>query len=33
MQLGTGHGMWSEDEDGNQIYVFHAYATKESSDP
>ena len=28
MQLGTGHGMWSEDEDGNQIYVFHAYATK-----
>lgn len=25
-QLGTGHGMWSEDEDGNQIYVFHAYA-------
>lgn len=26
MQLGTGHGMWSEDEDGNQIYVFHAYA-------
>ena len=28
MQLGTGHGMWSEDEDGNQIYVFHAYATR-----
>ena len=28
MQLGTGHGMWSEDEDGNQVYVFHAYATK-----
>lgn len=28
MQLGTGHGMWSEDEDGNQIYVFHAYATE-----
>ncbi|WP_165216701.1 family 43 glycosylhydrolase [Schaalia sp. ZJ1691] len=28
MQLGTGHGMWSEDEDGNQLYVFHAYATK-----
>ena len=28
MQLGTGHGMWSEDEDGSQIYVFHAYATK-----
>lgn len=28
MQLGTGHGMWSEDEDGNQIYVFHAYATQ-----
>lgn len=27
-QLGTGHGMWSEDEDGNQIYVFHAYANK-----
>lgn len=26
MQLGTGHGMWSEDEDGNQIYVFHAYS-------
>ncbi|XBH21730.1 family 43 glycosylhydrolase [Jonesiaceae bacterium BS-20] len=25
-QLGTGHGMWSEDEDGNMIYVFHAYA-------
>jgi GH43 family beta-xylosidase len=23
-QLGTGHGMWSEDEDGNIIYVFHA---------
>ena len=23
-QLGTGHGMWSEDEDGNMIYVFHA---------
>lgn len=23
-QLGTGHGMWSVDEDGNQIYVFHA---------
>lgn len=23
-QLGTGHGMWSEDEDGNLIYVFHA---------
>ncbi|WEV42666.1 family 43 glycosylhydrolase [Bifidobacterium sp. ESL0682] len=23
-QLGTGHGMWSEDEDGNPIYVFHA---------
>ncbi|BDR52332.1 alpha-arabinofuranosidase [Bombiscardovia nodaiensis] len=22
-QLGTGHGMWSHDEDGNQIYVFH----------
>lgn len=28
MQLGTGHGMWSEDEDGNDIYVFHAYANK-----
>ena len=28
MQLGTGHGMWSEDEDGNMIYVFHAYANK-----
>jgi GH43 family beta-xylosidase len=25
-QLGTGHGMWSEDEDGNLLYVFHAYA-------
>lgn len=25
-QLGTGHGMWSEDEDGQMIYVFHAYA-------
>ncbi|PPF60633.1 glycosyl hydrolase family 43 [Clavibacter michiganensis] len=24
LQLGTGHGMWSEDEDGNMIYVFHA---------
>lgn len=23
-QLGTGHGMWSLDEDGNRIYVFHA---------
>ena len=23
-QLGTGHGMWSQDEDGNLIYVFHA---------
>lgn len=23
-QLGTGHGMWSEDEDQNMIYVFHA---------
>ncbi|MGO3886394.1 MAG: family 43 glycosylhydrolase [Mycetocola sp.] len=23
-QLGTGHGMWSEDEHGNLIYVFHA---------
>lgn len=22
-QLGTGHGMWSEDEDGNMLYVFH----------
>lgn len=22
-QLGTGHGMWSHDEDGNMIYVFH----------
>ncbi|WP_033494110.1 family 43 glycosylhydrolase [Bifidobacterium biavatii] len=22
-QLGTGHGMWSRDEDGNLIYVFH----------
>lgn len=21
--LGTGHGAWSHDEDGNQIYVFH----------
>ncbi|WP_197517466.1 family 43 glycosylhydrolase [Microbacterium karelineae] len=23
-QLGTGHGMWSTDEDGNDLYVFHA---------
>ncbi|WP_084102195.1 family 43 glycosylhydrolase [Demequina sp. NBRC 110051] len=23
-QLGTGHGMWSVDEDGNDLYVFHA---------
>ncbi|WEV53084.1 family 43 glycosylhydrolase [Bifidobacterium sp. ESL0704] len=23
-QLGTGHGMWSADEDGNPLYVFHA---------
>ncbi|WEV65937.1 family 43 glycosylhydrolase [Bifidobacterium sp. ESL0764] len=23
-QLGTGHGMWSSDEDGNPLYVFHA---------
>jgi GH43 family beta-xylosidase len=23
-KLGTGHGMWSEDEDGNLLYVFHA---------
>ncbi|WP_418969058.1 family 43 glycosylhydrolase [Alloscardovia omnicolens] len=23
-QLGTGHGMWSHDEDDNLIYVFHA---------
>ena len=23
-QLGTGHGMFSHDEDGNLIYVFHA---------
>ncbi len=23
-QLGTGHGMWSYDEDGNLLYVFHA---------
>src|SRR5699024_4679822 len=23
-QLGTGHGMWSEDEHGNPLYVFHA---------
>lgn len=22
-QLGTGHGMWSQDEDGTMIYVFH----------
>lgn len=22
-QLGTGHGMWSHDEDGNLIYIFH----------
>ncbi|OZG50395.1 family 43 glycosylhydrolase [Bombiscardovia coagulans] len=22
-QLGTGHGMWSRDEDGHQLYVFH----------
>jgi len=27
-QLGTGHGMWSEDEDGQMIYVFHAYANQ-----
>lgn len=27
-QLGTGHGMWSEDEDGQTIYVFHAYANE-----
>lgn len=25
-QLGTGHGMWSEDEYGELLYVFHAYA-------
>lgn len=25
-QLGTGHGMWSEDEQGELLYVFHAYA-------
>ncbi|WP_296666162.1 family 43 glycosylhydrolase, partial [Demequina sp.] len=24
MQLGTGHGMWSEDEHGSPLYVFHA---------
>lgn len=23
-QLGTGHGMWSRDEDDNLLYVFHA---------
>ncbi|MBB3157843.1 GH43 family beta-xylosidase [Microbacterium proteolyticum] len=23
-QLGTGHGMWSQDEDDNLLYVFHA---------
>ncbi|MFV0287194.1 MAG: family 43 glycosylhydrolase, partial [Demequina sp.] len=23
-QLGTGNGMWSRDEDGNDLYVFHA---------
>src|SRR5690606_13986194 len=23
-QLGTGHGMWSHDEDDNLLYVFHA---------
>src|SRR5699024_2983641 len=23
-QLGTGHGMWSHDEAGNLLYVFHA---------
>ena len=23
-QLGTGHGMWSFDEDDNLLYVFHA---------
>ncbi|MFP7695746.1 family 43 glycosylhydrolase [Trueperella sp. LYQ143] len=27
-QLGTGHGMWSTDEDGQTMYVFHAYANK-----
>lgn len=27
-QLGTGHGMWSKDEDGNDLYVFHAYANE-----
>ncbi|WP_272434162.1 immunoglobulin-like domain-containing protein [Actinomyces sp. B33] len=25
-QLGTGHGMWTEDEHGSMLYVFHAYA-------
>ena len=25
-QLGTGHGMWSHDEDDNPLYVFHARA-------
>lgn len=27
-QLGTGHGMWSKDEDGKDLYVFHAYANE-----
>ena len=26
-QLGTGHGMWSFDEDDNLLYVFHARTT------
>ena len=32
-QLGTGHGMWSHDEGGNLIYVFHnaEYATGDTA--
>jgi len=28
-QLGTGHGMWSRDEDDNLLYVFHARTDNE----
>ncbi|WP_137845851.1 LamG-like jellyroll fold domain-containing protein [Microbacterium sp. 2FI] len=28
-QLGTGHGMWSHDEDDNLLYVFHARTDNE----
>ena len=31
-QLGTGHGMWSYDEDGNVLYVFHARTTNNGLD-